>query len=137
MKINNRIKEFYRYIFVGGTAFIVDMGLLYVLYTYMFYNFAQTGVYISTALSFIGGLIYSYSLCMLFVFETAKVHGKGKTISSFITFSVIGVIGLLLTEFGMYIGLDIFRSNYLIVKVSVAGFILIWNYGARKLIIFS
>ena len=137
MKINNQIKEFYRYIFVGGTAFIVDLGLLYVFYTYMFYNFTQTGVYISTALSFIGGLIYSYILCLLFVFETAKVQSKGKTISSFITFSLIGVIGLLLTEFGMYIGLDIFRSNYLIVKVSVAGFILIWNYGARKLIIFS
>jgi len=135
--MDNQIKEFFRYIIVGGTAFIVDAGLLYVLYNCIFYTFAEKGVYISVAISFIGGLIVNYILCLLFVFKIAKEENKGKSISSFMTFSVIGLIGLLLTEFGMYIGLDIFRSNYLIVKVLVAGLILIWNYGARKLIIFS
>lgn len=137
MKIGKLIKEFIRYLFVGGTAFIVDFTLLYIFKTYLFYNLEITGVYISTALGFIGGLIYNYVLSLLYVFESAKENNKGKDIRSFIIFTIIGVVGLILTELGMFVGVELFAINYLIVKVFVAGVVLIWNYGIRKILIFK
>ena len=137
MKKYKLLQEFSRYVLVGGTAFVIDMSLLYLFKNYVFYNFVEIGVYISTALGFIGGLIYNYILSLVFVFENAKTRNKGKTIGAFIVFLLIGVAGLLLTEIGMYIGIQIFAINYLVVKILVSAVVLIWNYGIRKILIFK
>jgi putative flippase GtrA len=136
MKIKDIIGEFFRYLFVGGTAFLVDITLLYIFKNYIFYNLAETGVYISTAIGFMGGLVYNYIFCLVFVFKSAKERDKGKSVGSFLVFGIIGVVGLLITELGMYIGLEIFTVNYLIVKVIMTGIVLLWNYGIRKIMIF-
>jgi putative flippase GtrA len=136
MKIESILKEFSRYLKVGGTAFLVDFTLLFVFKTFVFYNIGIAGVYISTALGFIGGLVYNYILSLIYVFESAKESNKGKNIKSFMIFTVIGIIGLLLTELGMYVGVELFAINYLLVKVFVAGVVLLWNYGARKILVF-
>jgi len=137
MKKFKLLREFSRYVLVGGTSFVIDISLLYIFKNYVFNNFAEIGVYISTALGFIGGLIYNYILSLTFVFENAKAQNKGKTIGAFIAFLLIGVAGLLFTEIGMYIGIQIFSINYLFVKTLVAVFVLIWNYGMRRILIFK
>ena len=137
MKKYKLLQEFSRYILVGGTAFAIDISLLYLFKNYVFYNFDEIGVYISTALGFIGGLIYNYILSLNFVFDSAKAQNKGKTIGAFIVFLLIGVAGLLLTEIGMYIGIQIFAINYLVVKILVSAVVLIWNFGIRKILIFK
>ena len=136
MKKYKLLEEFGRYLLVGGTAFAVDIAILLIFKNYVFYNFV-IGVYISTALGFIGGLMYNYILSLTFVFENAKAQNKGKTIGAFIAFLLIGLAGLLLTEAGMYIGIEIFAINYLVVRVLVAAVVLIWNYGIRKILIFK
>lgn len=136
MKKHNLVQEFSRYVLVGGTAFVIDVALLYVFKNYVFYNLAEMGIYISAAIGFIGGLIFNYTLSLFFVFTSAKKQNKGKTIGAFLIFSLIGVVGLLFTELGMYIGIKLFAMNYLIVKILVAGAVLIWNYGIRKILIF-
>lgn len=70
-------------------------------------------------------------------FKSAKEQDKGRNIFSFFLFSLIGIIGLFLTETGMYAGVDLFHINYLITKVIVATIVLIWNYVARKILIFT
>lgn len=137
MKTKSLIKEFSRYILVGGSAFLVDFGLLYIFKTFIFASLGQTGLYISTAIGFAGGLVYNYILSLVFVFESAKTDSKGRSVGAFIVFAIIGIIGLLLTELGMYAGTEFLRANYLIVKVFVAAIVLIWNYGARKILIFK
>lgn len=137
MKKHNLLQEFSRYVSVGGTAFAVDVALLYLFRNYVFYNFAEIGVYISTALGFFGGLIFNYIFSLTFVFQNVKAQNKGKTIGAFIAFLLIGMAGLLLTEIGMYIGIQIFVINYLVIKTLVAGVVLIWNYGMRKILIFK
>lgn len=136
MKEYKLLQEFSRYVLVGGTAFVVDLALLYILNNYVFLNF-EMGIYISTALGFAGGLIYNYTLSLVFVFKSAKEQNKGKTMGGFLAFLLIGVIGLLFTELGMHIGIQLFAMNYLVVKVLVAAGVLIWNYGIRKILIFS
>ena len=130
------VKEFARYLVVGGSAFLVDYGVLYLTKTYLFQSLGDTGVYLATALGFLAGLIYNYILSLIWVFQSAKTQNKGKTIGAFVVFAVIGVIGLLLTEGGMYIGYQLLGINYLIVKLFVAAVVLLWNYGARKVILF-
>lgn len=131
------ILEFMRYVIVGGSAFIIDLFLLYIFKSYILDDLGTTGIYISTAIGFIGGLIYNYALSIVFVFENAKKNNKGKSLGSFIIFSIIGIIGLGMTEFGMYVGLEIIEINYLIVKIFVTGIVLFWNYVARKILIFK
>ena len=76
MYASNLLQEFGRYILVGGSAFIIDSGLLYIFKEHVFYNLDTLGIYISIALGFTGGLIYNYILSLAFVFRGAKEKKK-------------------------------------------------------------
>lgn len=52
---DNTLIQLLRYTFVGGTAFIVDFGLLYVLTEYLNLHYLY-----SATLSFIAGVIVNY-----------------------------------------------------------------------------
>ena len=128
--------EFLRYAVVGGTAFLVDYGTYFLMRTYVFNGLGDTGIYIATAIGFTLGLVYNYILSLIFVFRSAREQNKGKTVGAFILFAVIGIIGLGLSEGGMYVVYGLLRVPDLIARVLVAGVVLIWNYAARKLLIF-
>lgn len=130
------LKEFCRYAFIGGTAFLVDVGLLYLFKNYVFYSLAEAGVYISVVIGFVGGLVYNYYFSLVFVFDSARENKKGGSVNSFIAFAAIGIAGLLLTEVGMFVGIQIFALQYMLVKLMVSMVVLIWNYGVRKILIF-
>lgn len=128
--------EFIRYVIVGGIAFLADFGTL-VLMQEFFLKSVKYGVYIATVFGFIVGLFVNYILSLLFVFTQEKDRGKGRDFGSFALFGVIGLLGLFFTELGMWIGIEIFTWNYMIVKVLVTGAVLVWNYLGRKLLIFN
>ena len=154
-KLKIIVYEFLRYVVVGGIAFIVDFGSLYVFKEYVFHNLSY-GIYLSTAIGFILGLIVNYVLSLKFVFTQAKDQGKGRDTKSFAIFAIIGIIGLGLTELGMYLGCDLLKPQldnsltyigslvgydfvkygYLLVKCFVTAVVLLWNYAGRKIIIF-
>lgn len=123
------IVQLFRYFFVGGAAFIVDFGSLYIL-TDIF------GIYylISAAIAFILGLIVNYLLSISWVFNQRTMDNR---LSEFTVFTIIGVIGLGLNEvliwfFTGYIGLF-----YLVSKIIAAVIILFWNFFARKYALFK
>ena len=147
--------EFLRYIVVGGIAFVVDFGSLYLFKEFVFYKL-EYNIYYSTTVGFIFGLIANYILSLKFVFTQAKDQGKGRDTKSFLIFAIIGLIGLGLTQLGMYtgcdllkpqldslmsyigglIGYDLVKYGYLLVKCIVTLIVLLWNYLGRKIIIF-
>jgi putative flippase GtrA len=156
-KIKILLFEFLRYIVVGGIAFIVDFGSLYIFKEYVFYKLTfPYDVYLATSVGFILGLIVNYILSLKFVFTQAKDQGKGRDTKSFAIFAIIGIIGLGLTNLGMYLGCDLFKPQldscltyigdlikydlvkygYLLVKCIVTAVVLLWNYAGRKIIIF-
>lgn len=63
--------QFFRYIFVGGVAFLVDFASLYVFTDYI-------GVFylISAAIAFILGLITNYILSINWVFNRRSLDNK-------------------------------------------------------------
>jgi putative flippase GtrA len=123
------IIQFFRYIFVGGAAFIVDIGSLYIL-TDIF------GIYylLSAAIAFILGLIANYLLSINWVFNRRTMDNR---LSEFTVFTTIGIIGLGLNEVLIWFFTGYVGFFYLISKIIAAIIILFWNFFARKYALFK
>lgn len=129
-------REFLRYAVVGGIAFLADFGVL-VASEELLLKSASYGIYVATVLGFMSGLTVNYLLSLNFVFTQAQDKTRGRSVGAFVVFGVVGILGLLWTELGMWIGVDVLEWNYMIVKIMVAAIVLAWNYGGRKLLVFS
>jgi putative flippase GtrA len=136
----NNIFEFIRYIFVGGISALVDMGVLYIMTEFAF-DGKKDGIALtlSVATGFVFGLIVNYLLSQLFVFTSKEQREKGKKASAFFIYAVVGLIGFVLTELLMHIGM-LFVSHeglwYILLNCFVKGVVLIWNYVGRKIFVY-
>lgn len=128
--------EFLRYAVVGGIAFLADFWTL-VLFQELAFRSVSWGIYVATVCGFAVGLAVNYFLSILFVFTQTKDRGKGRSFGAFVIFGLIGLVGLGLTEFGMWLGVERLDWNYRAVKICVTGVVLMWNYLGRKVIIFK
>lgn len=129
-------EEFFRYVLVGSLAAAVDFGTLFLLRETILKDSAG-GLYLATAGGFFSGLVVNYILSLTFVFRSARQTGAGKGMGGFALTALVGLVGLGLTELGMWFGTDCLGLYYLFVKVIVTGLVLIWNYLARKYFIFD
>lgn len=121
-------QQFSRYVVVGGLAFMIDFGSLYTLTEFAGYHYL-----ISAAVAFLLGLLTNYCLCRLWVFDRRTMESAPL---EFLIFAVIGIVGLGLNEAIMWFVGEVVHLHYLIGKVISASIVLIWNFGARKLILF-
>ena len=128
-KTDNVFIQLFRYCFVGGLAFLVDYGLLYFLSDKLGIHYL-----ISASIAFIAGLIVNYVISTYWVFSVSKYKEKGK---EFAIFALIGVIGLGLTEGLMWLFTDVAGLHYMFSKLITAAIVLLWNFFARKIILFS
>ena len=127
---DNVFVQLFRYLFVGGTAFLVDYGLLYVLTEYCGMHYL-----LSATLAFIAGLVVNYLISTKWVFRTgAPLTNKA---AEFTVFALIGVVGLLLNNVLLYVFTDICLINYMISKLIATAVVTLWNFGARKFILFN
>ena len=126
----NGFIQFFRYIFVGGIATIVDWGVLYVLT-----DFAHIHYLISTVIAFIAGLTVNYFLSKILVFKANEARVNATV--EFLIYAAIGLIGLGITALIMFVFTDYFSLHYMISKIIATIIVLIWNYVARKIIIYK
>ena len=121
--------QFFRYIFVGGVAFLVDFASLYVFTDYI-------GIFylISAAIAFILGLITNYILSINWVFNRRSLDNK--TIE-FSVFAFIGIVGLGLNELLIWFFTAEVGFFYLLSKIVAAIIILFRNFFARKVTLFK
>ncbi len=125
---SNLFIQMFRYLFVGGGAFIVDSGSL------ALFELIGVNLYISVALGFILGLVANYALSKAFVFKAEK--SKVSSRAEFIIYGIIGVIGLVITELLMMLMVDKIGIHFLVSKIIAAAIVLVWNFVARKLILY-
>ena len=120
--------QLFRYIFVGGAAFIVDFGSLFILTDFF-------GVYylISAAIAFILGLLANYILSVNWVFNRRTLENRK---FEFGIFALIGIIGLGLNEVIIWFFTDNLQIYYLYSKIISAVIIFFWNFLARKFTLF-
>lgn len=130
--------EIFRFGLVGGIAFVVDAGALFLAKEYLLPDMVgQTEIYVATAIGFLFGLVVNYLMSISFVFKAVKDKASVRTKKAFIIFAVMGTIGFLLTELGMFAGVELLLMNYMLVKVLVTLLVMVWNYISRKILIFK
>lgn len=110
---------------VGALCFLIDFAVLFVLT-----DLAQINVLISSAIAFTVSVIANYYLSVKFVFAVDEKKSKAR---NFILFVVFSVIGLLLTELLMHLGVNVLVWNYMLVKILATGIVMVFNFVTRKI----
>ena len=120
--------ELVRYTVVGGLASIVDVGMLVVLIRYI-------GVYYlhAAAIAFCFGLLTSYMLSIAWVFHERKFQNPFVELG---LFTLIGGIGLLGNGVCMWFLTEYAHLHYLFSKMVSALFVFLWNFLAKKYVLF-
>ena len=126
---NNALLQFFRYGFVGALATVADWGVLYALTEWLKIHYLVSGV-----VAFIVGLTVNFILSKKFVFSAEK--NKHLSSIEFAVYAIIGVIGLLMTETIMYILTDKLKFYFMIPKIIATAVVFIWNFVARKIVLY-
>ncbi|GHU80645.1 hypothetical protein FACS1894145_7230 [Bacteroidia bacterium] len=126
---NNTLLQLFRYTIVGGGAFVVDFGLLYMLTHFLHLHYL-----LSATISFIAGLLVNYVFSTLWVFNKKTVRNK---YLEFLIFAIIGVIGLGFNDLFMWIFTDRCGLYYMWSKVITTAVVYFWNFFARKYVLFN
>lgn len=116
--------QFFRYLFVGGFAAVVNIGSLYI-----FKEFLHIHYLVANILGFVLGLITNYLLSKWLVFAKEK---NMNSIIEFIIYTIIGVIGLGLDTLFIWIFTDKLNVFYMLSKIISTGLVFIWNFFGRK-----
>jgi len=128
-KTNQVLIQLFRYTFVGCFAFLVDFGLLFFLKEYCGLHYL-----LSASLSFIIGLCVNYFISIYWVFTSPE--NKNRKLE-FFYFGLIGVVGLGLNDLFMWLFTDKVAFHYLVSKIATAVLVYLWNFFARKYLLFN
>ena len=123
-KTENLFIQIFKFGIVGGTAFLIDYGVMVFCKEIIDFN-----VLISAFFGFTISVIYNYIASVKWVFDVKEENSKKK---NFIIFIIFSVIGLGLTELIMWFGTDIMKISYLIVKIIATIIVMIFNFITRK-----
>jgi putative flippase GtrA len=128
-KTNRVLIQLFRYTFVGGFAFLVDFGLLTFLTEVCGLHYL-----LSATLSFIAGLFVNYFISIYWVFTHSEMKNRKL---EFLYFGLIGIIGLGLNDAFIWFFTDKIQLHYLISKIIAAVLGYLWNFFARKYLLFN
>lgn len=123
-----RIQAF-RYLVSGGTAFVADTGLL----TLLTELFGREQLLLWTAIAFAVGLLITYLFSILWVFDNRSMKSRTAEVTVFV---LIGVVGLGLTELLMWLIAQKAGLHYLPSKIITTVIVFVWNFVAKKLLLF-
>lgn len=124
-KMQKLIMQILKFGVVGGLAFVIDY-LILILCREIFH----LPILVSSAIAFAISVIFNYILSIAWVFDVNKEKDKKK---NFVIFIALSIVGLIITEIIMYIGTDIIRIHYLIVKIVATVIVMIFNFITRKI----
>lgn len=125
---NRAAREFVRYLFAGGIAFIGDASTLFSLTQFLGVNYL-----ISAVFGFIVGVTINYLICRNWVFRLRRLKN---TTAEMGIFTVIGVVGLGMNELILWTFQAKLGIYYMFAK-GVSGVVVLgWNFSARKLALF-
>ena len=148
--------EIFRLLLVGGTATVVDYAVFYLFRQWLLpatlggSAWNVISLIIATAFGFCTGLVVNWILSVKFVFRAVKNKEEAHSKKGFAIFSIIGLIGLGITELGMLLLVHIFPTITLfgvtkfllpweewLAKVIMTCIVLVFNYVGRKIFVFK
>ena len=124
------------YLFVGGTAALVEWVLFYIFLNYVLnsLDLGRTALTMTaTSLAFCLSTLYHYFLGNVLVFDSGSRYERGKELSLVFLVSIMGLgFNLLL----MYIFVTLLGCQPMLSKVLTSCIVVVWNYLSRKKWIF-
>lgn len=123
---NKLLMQIIKFVFVGGTAFLIDYYLLLFLTNTMNIHYV-----VSNVISFCVSVLYNYILSAFWVFEMDKSKSKTQTFVVFIVLSVIGLLINTVVVFLLYDATKIFALS--ISKIIATAIVMVYNFVSRKI----
>ena len=84
---------------------------------------------IPAAISFTSGVEITYGLRTIWVFKARALDNRSVELA---VFGTIGIVGLGLNELFLWFFTQHLGLHYMVGKVVITGFVLTWNFAARK-----
>jgi len=109
-----------RYLFSGGTAAMVNLGLLYLLTDIMGLYYLLSGI-----LAFSCGVIVSFIMQKSWTFQDRSTE---ETYKKFVLYVVIAIINLAVNTSLLFLFTDIFNLYYMISQFLASGIVAVWSY---------
>lgn len=128
----NIIGQFLRYFVTGGLAFIVDFGV-FALSLYYF----EIHYLVSNLIGLMAGNVVNYLLSIGWVFSSEKRKMEKHRLLEITVFVLISLFGMGLNEFLMYLFVGVLVVQEMISKIVAAIIVLLYNFFARKYILFK
>ena len=134
---NNEFIKVILYLFVGGTAALVEWGLFYLFFYYLLVGLGLSVdalTMVATALAFGLSTLYHYFLGNILVFDSGSKYDKSKELSLVFLVSIMGLVFNLVL---MYIFVGVLAWQPMFAKVLTSCIVVVWNYLSRKKWIFK
>ncbi len=126
---NSTLLQFFRNALVGSFAFVLELGLMYLLTECAHVYYLWSSVFSSLCA---GGI--NYLLSTIWVFNQSKVKNKPL---EFILFTAIGALGLLLNVFFLWLLTDCIGIYYMFSKVIAMILVFTLIFFIRKYVLFT
>lgn len=123
--------QFLRYLVTGGLAFVVDFGL-FALCLYVF----DWHYLLANLVGLVAGLVLNYTMSIVWVFTACERALEKRKVMEFSLFALVGITGVGINQLLMFLMVGVFDWNEMVSKMVAAVLVLMWNFGARKLMLF-
>lgn len=126
------VGQFLRYFVTGGLAFVVDFAV-FAIALYCF----DVHYLLANLIGLMGGNVVNYLMSIGWVFSAEKRKMEKHRLMEITVFVLISLVGMGLNEFLMYVFVGMFTMQEMISKVVAAIIVLLYNFLARKFILFK
>ena len=123
--------QFVRYLVTGGFAFVVD----FLLYAFCLYELSWHYL-VANLVGLVAGLVINYVMSVAWVFSECKRVLEDRKTVEFGVFAIVGIIGVGINELLMLLMVGMLDANEMKSKIVAAILVLVWNFGARKMVLF-
>jgi putative flippase GtrA len=122
------IREALLYGAMSAFLLCLDIAILWVFVQYFSWPYLP-----AASVSFTAGVLVGYFLSITTVFKCRRVKNQPLEFGSF---AVIGIVGLAINAAALSFGVGYLGSHYLVAKCGAACLTFVWNFAARRQLLF-
>ena len=128
-RTDNVLVQLFRYFAVSGLSLVLDFATLYLFTDVLGIHYMVSGV-----MSYSIGLVVNYAISVGWVFGSRKYEDRRK---EFAIFALIGVAGMGVNSFVLWLCTGLLGMHYLVARVISAAIGYAWKFVARRAILFA